>query len=387
MRSDIPEAANEGDVSRLLLWFVIQWSQVEGKFSDGKRQYLICLREALTHPAIQPVSLLAGQLPTGFVRRGDLVFTLEERLLGDRMERWIVDGQEYSIMAGSYIHDLAPHIIRNILQNQIDGLMLDTTWDVMRQYVAAIMVAISRNTAIALGFAFGPAETIELYEQFYTEFAKHGIDLSDYVFEADQGPALVSVFKKHGNLHLICLHHFLKTLKDKRFAVYVANLVRARTEDEFARLCQDMVAPLRSVLEWHNHSPDIWTAMAKEFGKAGLTFDRNTISVGQSAEEQTRWLQVSMLKRVAFRMPPTTGCLESMNGHLNEETPRNNTFWASAATVQRMVIRSMKSFGARVRHNYNASIRKSINISLKLGDECQRQIAFYQSTVDDCPCG
>jgi hypothetical protein len=100
-------------------------------------------------------------------------------------------------------------------------------------------------------------------------------------------------------------------------------------------------------------------------------------------------MQVSMLKRVAFCMPPTTGCLESMNGDLNEETPRNNTLRASVATLQRMVFRSMNSFGAHVRCNYNASVCKSINISLNLGDERQRQrqIAFDRSTVEGCPWG
>jgi hypothetical protein len=134
------------------------------------------------------------------------------------------EGKEYSIMAGVYIHDLAPYIIRDIVQNQIAGLMLDTTSAVMRRYVTAIPVAISGNTAIALRLLFGPAEAIERYKQFYTAFAQYDIDRSGDVFEADQGVALVSLFKNHrnANLHLICFHHFLKTLKDRRFAVYVA---------------------------------------------------------------------------------------------------------------------------------------------------------------------
>jgi hypothetical protein len=39
--------------------------------------------------------------------------------------------------------------------------MLDTIWTVMRQYVTSILVEVSRNTAIALAFAFGPAETVD----------------------------------------------------------------------------------------------------------------------------------------------------------------------------------------------------------------------------------
>jgi hypothetical protein len=44
--------------------------------------------------------------------------------------------------------------------------MLDTTWTVMPQYVTSILVAVSRNTAIALAFAFGPAKTVDQYNCF-----------------------------------------------------------------------------------------------------------------------------------------------------------------------------------------------------------------------------
>jgi hypothetical protein len=117
------------------------------------------------------------------------------------MEPWTVDGKGYSILTGVYIHAEASGIIRNRLENQIAGLMLDTTCDVMRLYVMARPVAISRNAALPLGFTFGATETVELDEQFSDLFAERQIKLSEFLFEADQGSALVSLFKKHGNLH------------------------------------------------------------------------------------------------------------------------------------------------------------------------------------------
>jgi hypothetical protein len=71
------------------------------------------------------------------------------------------------------------------LENQIAGLMLDTTWNVMRLDVTAIRVAISRNTAIPWGFAFDAAETVELDEQFDDIFLEHEVNLSEFIFETD----------------------------------------------------------------------------------------------------------------------------------------------------------------------------------------------------------
>jgi hypothetical protein len=105
----------------------------------------------------------------------------------------------------------------------------------------------------------------------------------------------MSLFKKHGNRHLICLHHFLTSLKDQRCAVDVRNLAKARTEREFAGRCQEFVEPLQRVLDTHNYSAEIIAALRKEFGKAGLTFDGNVIAVGRSPQDHERWNSVFMM--------------------------------------------------------------------------------------------
>jgi hypothetical protein len=69
-------------------------------------------------------------------------------------------------------------------ENRIVGFMTDTTWNVMRQYVTAFLVA------IPLAFAFGPAETAGLYESFYEMFRIYNVNLRTFVMQSDHGIAL-----------------------------------------------------------------------------------------------------------------------------------------------------------------------------------------------------
>jgi hypothetical protein len=46
----------------------------------------------------------------------------------------------------------------------MDGLMLDTTWEIIRKDVTTIIMAVCRNVGFPLGFAFGAAETVQLYD-------------------------------------------------------------------------------------------------------------------------------------------------------------------------------------------------------------------------------
>jgi hypothetical protein len=383
MRSEMPEMARPVDVSKVLLWFVDAWSYQPGNISDAKRFYIRYLSRAIHE---------SGAISTNGSLRcveggGELVFILEERLEGDPMAAYKVDGKEYSIMSGWYINPHAPGILHNRVQNQIAGFMMDTTWEIMPFYVTSILVAMSRNTTISLGFAFGPVESKEVYEQIYTGFGEYGIDLNGSVFESDMHKALIACYRDHQNLHLICLHHFLKSLKDKNFAVFLASLVRTRTEQEFTRLSHEFVAPLQAILELHDHSKAIMTALRKEFGKCGLTFDGTVIAVGTSDEEIAKWESVSMWKRVDLLMSGTSGGLESIHGHLKEDVKRTQDLSSGLMQLELQSIRSVESYPVRVRHNYCASLRKAQNIAKKIGPEIARQAKFYDSTSEFCPCG
>jgi hypothetical protein len=112
----------------------------------------------------------------------------------------------------------------------VDGFMPDTTWKVIRSYVAAILMAVPRNVGIPLAFAFGVAETVELYEQHYNAFLRlFEIDLKQYILESDQIPALCALCAARNQPQLLCLRHFLLSLKRKEFSCQVVNLVKCRT--------------------------------------------------------------------------------------------------------------------------------------------------------------
>jgi hypothetical protein len=169
---------------------------------------------------------------------GTLRLWLKPRWEHDHLEKFVDGGIDYSIISGCWVHERAASILRHRDANQIDCLMLDTTWSVMREYVTAILVAVSHNTAIPLSYAFGPVEDCELYQIFADIFKEpeFGVKLSDFLLESDQGSGL----KKYAGMNCIkqrfCLRHFLATLKDRVFGVYVHYLVKTQTMAEFTAL-------------------------------------------------------------------------------------------------------------------------------------------------------
>jgi hypothetical protein len=152
----------------------------------------------------------------------------------------------YSILRGWYVSPWARSVFE---QNEIDGIMLDTPWHIIRRYVTSILMDVFRGVGIPLGFAFGVTETTEFYQQHYDVFSQlFGIDLRRHKLESDQGPALCSLCSlcslcilctlctTHGQEHLLCLRHCWISLKNRELSLTVGNLVKSRTEDEFDAL-------------------------------------------------------------------------------------------------------------------------------------------------------
>jgi hypothetical protein len=281
------------DVSPALRYLVKALCQNSSHFAEDQA-YLRKLCWIFWPP--EPITITMNY--DGFKKYGGyLHFLLQERHPSDEMEKWVENEQEWSIMSGLYIHPLSPSIIRHRDENRIAGLMMDTTWSVTRLYVTAILVAVSRNTSIPLAFAFGPAETTDLYAQFYESFqTQYQIDLGRFIVESDQGAALKAICREHGNPHRACLRHFLARLKHPYFSVYVADLVRARTNEEFQLLCKHYHPILKSVV---SQSPELRTAADQTFKKAGLAFNNMAIYVA----DPVRWAEVSMLQRVPEQIP------------------------------------------------------------------------------------
>ena len=63
------------------------------------------------------------------------------------------------------------------------------------------------------------------------------------------------------------------------------------------------------------------------------------------------------MERIKYKMPTTTNSIESVHGHLNEATPRNNLFFSSIFRIIMSINTQIKQFNEKVHHNY----RKIIN--------------------------
>jgi hypothetical protein len=320
---------------------------------------------------------------------GRFRLALQPRHPHDKMQPFRIDETEFSIIGGCYIHRFASSILINRAQNKIAGLMMDTTWSVMSQYVTAFMVAVAYNTAIPLGFAFGPIETHNLYKNFYTMFKdRFQIDLSSFIIESDQGSGLKKFCDTYQILQRICLKHFLTTLNDHVFGVYVSYLVKAVSHDEFSALCEAYCVPLTEALQRTEHKKGLKRA-TKEFAKAGLAFLYNGNQVQTIfIENQQRWNQVCTYQRITECMPSTTNALESFNGHCNSLIPRNNEFYHSICRLACQIEHGILKWSTAVQHNFNHATRRAETLARAIGeDELTQQKTFYETHISHCKCG
>jgi hypothetical protein len=113
--------------------------------------------------------------------------------------------------------------------NNVQALMLDTKWKVIRKCATVIIMAVYRNVGIPLEFAFGAVETKELDEQYCAALMRlFAIDLSRLILESGQASALCAECKSKGQTQVDCLRHFVPSLKQNEFRCHVANLVKCR---------------------------------------------------------------------------------------------------------------------------------------------------------------
>jgi hypothetical protein len=107
------------------------------------------------HHAVAIEDAFCGAVP------GYLQTDIGGKVPGEGFAEVMRDGEQYSILRGCSV---SPWALPMLTDHVTDPLMLDTTWRVLRQYGTAIVMAVYGNVGIPLGFAFGVAETIELYE-------------------------------------------------------------------------------------------------------------------------------------------------------------------------------------------------------------------------------
>jgi hypothetical protein len=128
-------------------------------------------------------------IQTDFLARpGQLVLYLAVPQPDDNCHRVNHNDFEYSVLSGVWLNALPAAALVN---NEIDGLILDTTFKVIRQYHTAILLAITHNVGLPLGFSFRLQESVDLYGHFYTTFRdERGINLTRDIILSDQGVAL-----------------------------------------------------------------------------------------------------------------------------------------------------------------------------------------------------
>jgi hypothetical protein len=122
-----------------------------------------------------------------------------------------------------------------------------------------------------------------------------------------------------------------------------------------------------------------------EFNKAGLTvgYKEGDEFPCISVQDPIRWSQVSCIVKVNERLPFTTNSIESLNGHLNEVTPRRNSFWGSLTRLASMIEFGILNYHTSVRHNFNSATRRAQALARAIGDtEMLKQRIYYHTTID-----
>lgn len=113
-------------------------------------------------------------------------------------------------------------------KDKINGTLMDTSFNLMPNYLTSILMLSSFNLGIPMGFSFGPTENKALHEILFTVLRlKTWIDISEIPTEGDLGSALKGVCTDFGMIHFYCIRHFLGSLKYKPFAYEIGLLVKS----------------------------------------------------------------------------------------------------------------------------------------------------------------
>ena len=309
---------------------------------------------------------------------GYLGLDIQENPNKRRLETIHKDGKTYYIIGGVYISPYAKSILQ--ANGIIKGILLDTTWRVMPFYVTSIIMGSVMNIGIPLGFAFGSGEDKNLYERHFTAFAtKTGIDLSKIVIESDQGSALKAICDEKGINHLACIRHLLVSLRFSSYSFAATKLIKAESEIDLNNYKAEFSKTFAAIEDEQELND-----LNKILGKIGMQFSDGKINV----IDEKRWNQVSLLSRIDLKMPSTTNSLESVHGHLNKKTPRNNSFWSSVNRLCTSFIIKTNLLNSRIQHNFEF-LRGNTYKKLKTftEDKMHLQLGFYATTVDKCSCG
>ena len=309
-----------------------------------------------------------------------ILYLIENNDTKKHLDTVVVNEKTFFILGGSYFSPFIEDIVKD---PRVNGILLDTTWHALRNYVTSIPTLSIQNVGVPIGFQFGLSEDETIYSDFFTNFENvYGFKLPSYIHiaESDQGPALKTSIDSQGMQQILCLRHFLVSLGTGPYSAQVGKLVSCTCSKDYKEL--------KAVYEasWSELSDESCEELNDVLNKAGLKFDNEKII----KIDKEKWHRVSMKYRCACKMPSCTNSLESSHGHINSGIPRRNELWSSLKKLIEEIHKRCHNFQSNFRHNLARHKRKINSIFRNTPDGVmQSMIHHYQTNINThcCMCG
>jgi hypothetical protein len=108
----------------------------------------------------------------------------------ENFEKYLYNNLLCTIIVGCYINPYGKSILSN---NQVDFIVMDTTFRLLPKYVTSILYAVCFNTGIPIGVNSAQTESKKIYLIFYEAVSTYlGIDLKKFKVLSVAGKSLRS---------------------------------------------------------------------------------------------------------------------------------------------------------------------------------------------------
>jgi hypothetical protein len=311
------------------------------------------------------------------IQGGFFYITVTQYQPHDRLIHLKNQEAQHSILTGCFINKYARFILES---NEIDHLVMDTTFSILPLYVTAFLFGVVRNTGIPLALCFSQKETKTIYSTFFDAFKIFcDISLAKYKLLSDQGSALKAVAKEKNMDHYFCLRHALKSLGDGLFAYEAGQLIQCKTFEDFQKLKQIFERKFQDNIS----DQQTMNQLNRMFKKIGLCYNDFRIEISN----HTKFHQFSMIFRSIESVCTTSNCLEGYHGHLNAKVPRNNKFWSALATQINAMEVKILLFDGEVHHNILSRIRHlRFKGKMMTEEEFEIEKNYYHTNDNDQTC-
>jgi hypothetical protein len=164
------------------------------------------------------------------------------------------------------------------------------------------------------------------------------------------------------------------------FSFEIGLLVKAPTVQEFERL----KATFEPLFHTYCSDPKIREIPQKKLKIIGLRFRDDKIII----DNVNLWNKFSIIERIKYRVPATSGMLESLHGHSNEKLPRKNTFLTALYRIIKSCLCKIQRIDDEVKANIRRQERLSRERIIKEGEnQILSESEYYGTTLpDQCKC-